>query len=56
LRGIDPGSSCIHAIPAPHLMGVAMLLASNWGNGQVLLAMLEFFVFVIWIWLLIVVF
>jgi predicted membrane channel-forming protein YqfA (hemolysin III family) len=33
-----------------------MLLASNWGNGQVLLAMLEFFVFVIWIWLLIVVF
>jgi ABC-type multidrug transport system fused ATPase/permease subunit len=37
-------------------MGVAMLLASNWGNGQVLLAMLEFFVFVIWIWLLIVVF
>jgi hypothetical protein len=32
------------------------LLASNFGSGQVFLSMLEFFFFLIWIWLLIVVF
>jgi hypothetical protein len=33
-----------------------MVVASNWGTGQVFLEMLYFFFFVIWIWLLIVVF
>ena len=33
-----------------------MVIASNWGTGQVFLEMLYFFFFIIWIWLLIVVF
>jgi flagellar biosynthesis/type III secretory pathway M-ring protein FliF/YscJ len=33
-----------------------MLVASDWGTGQVFLEMLYFFLFFIWIWLLIVVF
>jgi hypothetical protein len=33
-----------------------MVVASNWGTGQVFLEMLYFFLFFIWIWLLIVVF
>ena len=33
-----------------------MLVASDWGTGQVFLEMLYFFLFVIWIWLLIIVF
>jgi Phospholipase_D-nuclease N-terminal/Short C-terminal domain len=33
-----------------------MVIASNWGTGQVFLEMLYFFLFFIWIWLLIVVF
>jgi len=33
-----------------------MVVASNWGTGQVFLEMLYFFFFIIWIWLLIVVF
>jgi Short C-terminal domain/Phospholipase_D-nuclease N-terminal len=33
-----------------------MLIASDWGTGQVFLELLYFFLFVIWIWLLIVVF
>jgi len=33
-----------------------MTLASDWGNGQVFLSFLWFFLFFIWIWLLITVF
>jgi hypothetical protein len=33
-----------------------MVVASNWGTGQVFLEMLYFFFFIIWIWLLIIVF
>jgi hypothetical protein len=33
-----------------------MVVASNWGTGQVFLEMLYFFLFIIWIWLLIIVF
>jgi hypothetical protein len=33
-----------------------MVVASNWGTGQVFLEMLYFFLFIIWIWLLILVF
>jgi hypothetical protein len=33
-----------------------MVVAANWGTGQVFLEMLYFVLFVIWIWLLIVVF
>jgi hypothetical protein len=33
-----------------------MVIASNWGTGQVFLEMLYFFLFFIWIWLLIMVF
>ena len=33
-----------------------MVIASNWGTGQVFLEMLYFFLFIIWIWLLIIVF
>jgi len=33
-----------------------MVVASNWGTGQVFLEMLYFFLFFIWIWLLIIVF
>jgi hypothetical protein len=32
------------------------VIATEWGNGQVFLSMLWFFLFFIWIWLLIVVF
>jgi hypothetical protein len=32
------------------------MLASDFGTGQVFLSMLEFFFFIIWIWLLVVVF
>src|SRR5580765_4404934 len=34
----------------------SMLVASEWGSGQVFWSMLWFFMFFIWIWLLIVVF
>jgi ABC-type sugar transport system substrate-binding protein len=33
-----------------------MLLAATWGSGQVFLAMLEFFLFILWFWLLLIVF
>jgi len=33
-----------------------MVVATNWGTGQVFLEMLYFFFFIIWIWLLIIVF
>jgi hypothetical protein len=33
-----------------------MVIASNWGTGQVFLEMMYFFLFIIWIWLLIIVF
>lgn len=33
-----------------------MLLAAEWGTGQVFLSMIWFFLFMIWFWLLIVVF
>ena len=33
-----------------------MVVAANWGTGQVFLEMLYFFFFIIWIWLLIIVF
>ena len=33
-----------------------MVVASDWGTGQVFLEMLYFFLFIIWIWLLIIVF
>jgi hypothetical protein len=33
-----------------------MVLAANWGSGQVFWSMLWFFLFVVWIWLLIAVF
>lgn len=33
-----------------------MVLAAQWGSGEVFVAMLEFFLFVIWFWLLVVVF
>ena len=33
-----------------------MLIAAEWGTGQVLWSMLWFFMFVIWIWMIIVIF
>ncbi len=33
-----------------------MMLAAEWGSGQVLWSMMWFFLFVIWIWLIIVIF
>ncbi len=33
-----------------------MLIAAEWGSGQVLWSMLWFFLFVIWIWMIIVIF
>ena len=33
-----------------------MLIAAEWGSGQVLWSMLWFFMFVIWIWMIIVIF
>ncbi len=37
-------------------MGWIVAYASSFGSGQVFLSMLEFFFFIIWIWLLIVIF
>jgi hypothetical protein len=33
-----------------------MMIAAEWGTGQVLWSMLWFFIFVIWIWMIIVIF
>jgi len=33
-----------------------MLIAAEWGSGQVLWSMLWFFMFVIWIWMIVVIF
>jgi hypothetical protein len=47
----QPGTGLPHATSGEH-----MVLADDFGTGQVFLDLLWFFLFVIWIWLLIVVF